>query len=437
MKTRRLERVRRGWLDLRRTVLAVAVAMPMFGWCTAIHAQGPFAWRPDTAPLGNVPPAAAGVLAATTWDPDGPGALDTLLVVGGLFTSGGGVPAANIAAWNGEHWTPFGSGMNGAVRALTVYNGELIAAGSFSMAGGAPANRIARWDGESWQPLGAGLSFVEVRALAVFQGDLYAAGVVGQPTGRLARWNGSSWQIVDGVHNGAIQALAVYNDGLIVAGLFNTQDPPPFTSVADSIARWDGSSWQALGTGMLFQRIDALAVFDGDLIAGGAFTNAGGVPANHVARWDGTSWHSLGSGVDGVVLSLTAYSGSGELIAGGEFTTASSTAVNHTARWDGTSWQPMNQGLNATVRALTTFASDVVAGGNDSQLHAIWARWGPLCPQGDVNGDGVVNVDDLIAVILAWGPCPQPPTPCPADVDGSGAVDVDDLIAVILNWGGR
>jgi hypothetical protein len=54
---------------------------------------------------------------------------------------------------------------------------------------------------------------------------------------------------------------------------------------------------------------------------------------------------------------------------------------------------------------------------------------------GDVNGSGAVDVDDLIGVILAWGPCPAPPAPCPADVNTSGSVDVDDLIAVILAWG--
>jgi hypothetical protein len=55
---------------------------------------------------------------------------------------------------------------------------------------------------------------------------------------------------------------------------------------------------------------------------------------------------------------------------------------------------------------------------------------------GDVNGDGVVDVDDLIAVILGWGACADcPPPNCPADVNDDCAVDVDDLIAVILNWG--
>jgi hypothetical protein len=56
------------------------------------------------------------------------------------------------------------------------------------------------------------------------------------------------------------------------------------------------------------------------------------------------------------------------------------------------------------------------------------------CPA-DVDGNGAVDVDDLIAVILAWGPCPAPPEPCDPDIDNNGSVDVDDLIAVILGWG--
>jgi hypothetical protein len=53
---------------------------------------------------------------------------------------------------------------------------------------------------------------------------------------------------------------------------------------------------------------------------------------------------------------------------------------------------------------------------------------------GDVNGDDLVDVDDLVRVILAWGACAAPPMPCPADMNPNGEVDVDDLIAVILNW---
>ena len=48
----------------------------------------------------------------------------------------------------------------------------------------------------------------------------------------------------------------------------------------------------------------------------------------------------------------------------------------------------------------------------------------------DVNGDGVVNVLDLLAVIAAWG---SPGGP--EDVNSDGVVDVLDLLAVIAAWG--
>jgi hypothetical protein len=55
---------------------------------------------------------------------------------------------------------------------------------------------------------------------------------------------------------------------------------------------------------------------------------------------------------------------------------------------------------------------------------------------GDANGDGAVNVADLVAVVLAWGPCPKPcPPSCAADVTADCSVEVADLVAVVLNWG--
>jgi hypothetical protein len=55
----------------------------------------------------------------------------------------------------------------------------------------------------------------------------------------------------------------------------------------------------------------------------------------------------------------------------------------------------------------------------------------PIWPiEGDTNCDKRVDADDLISVILSWGPCGA----CLSDVTGDGTVDVDDLIEVILNW---
>jgi len=54
------------------------------------------------------------------------------------------------------------------------------------------------------------------------------------------------------------------------------------------------------------------------------------------------------------------------------------------------------------------------------------------------NGDELVNVQDLLAVIAVWGPCANP-NACPADIapapSGDDTVNVQDLLAVIAAWG--
>lgn len=70
---------------------------------------------------------------------------------------------------------------------------------------------------------------------------------------------------------------------------------------------------------------------------------------------------------------------------------------------------------------------------NPTEVALAWIVPNTLRP-GDVNGDGLVNVTDLLAVISAWGPCPVPAN-CPADVTHDGVVNVADLLMVISNWG--
>jgi choice-of-anchor B domain-containing protein len=76
--------------------------------------------------------------------------------------------------------------------------------------------------------------------------------------------------------------------------------------------------------------------------------------------------------------------------------------------------------------------SVVEAGVDDVRI--VYYNCGTTVP-GDINGDGFVNVIDLLAVINAWGPCPAPPAACPADVTNDGFVNVSDLLFVISNWG--
>ena len=58
------------------------------------------------------------------------------------------------------------------------------------------------------------------------------------------------------------------------------------------------------------------------------------------------------------------------------------------------------------------------------------------CQAGDINGNGAVDVPDLLMLLAAWGPCPLPcPPTCPEDFDGNCAVGVPDLLILLANWG--
>jgi hypothetical protein len=54
---------------------------------------------------------------------------------------------------------------------------------------------------------------------------------------------------------------------------------------------------------------------------------------------------------------------------------------------------------------------------------------------GDIDGDGAVTFQDLLALLGAWGPCPAPPASCPADLDGDGIVGFSDLLSLLAHWG--
>ena len=75
----------------------------------------------------------------------------------------------------------------------------------------------------------------------------------------------------------------------------------------------------------------------------------------------------------------------------------------------------------------------VVEAGVDD-VRVVYYNCDPVKMPGDVTGNGVVDVDDLIAVVNAWGACPVPPPSCDADLTGNGVVDVDDLLEVINHW---
>lgn len=342
-----------------------------------------------------------------SWSPLGTGmdyfvrSLTTLpngdLVAGGSFSAAGGVTVNGIARWNGTSWSALGPGMNGHVHSLTTLpNGDLVAGGLFTAVGSVSANCIARWDGASWSALGSGIPGYYVYASTTLpNGDLAVGGwfttAGGIGASHLARWNGASWSTFGawGEVDGPVSACTrLPNGDLVVGGRFTTAGGVP----ANRIARWNGTTWSPLGSGLgggSAPWVSTLATLpNGDLVAGGDFTTAGGVSANRIARWDGTSWSALGPGLGNYPLALAALP-NGDVVIGGYGVTVSGGTRSWVARWDGSSWSDLGSGMflptsaglgGASVRALLALPNgELVAGGQfttaDNALTNHIARW--------------------------------------------------------------
>jgi hypothetical protein len=280
------------------------------------------------------------------------GVSGTDLYAGGCFTAAGGIPATNIAKWNGSAWSALGSGMGPYspyatsttyVQALAVSGTNLYAGGYFTTAGGVPANNIAQWNGGAWSALASGTTgsypnwpFAFVDALAVCGTNLYAGGSFNTAGGLsascIAKWDGSAWSALgsgmSGSNNPCVYTLAVIGTNLYAGGSFTMAGGV----AANYIAKWNGLAWSSLGSGMN-AAVMALAASGTNLYAGGAFTMAGGLPANYVAKWDGQAWSSLGSGLDESVIALAA-DGAGHLFAGGDFARAGNKLSSYIALAD-------------------------------------------------------------------------------------------------------
>lgn len=50
---------------------------------------------------------------------------------------------------------------------------------------------------------------------------------------------------------------------------------------------------------------------------------------------------------------------------------------------------------------------------------------------GDITGDGVIDVSDILALIGNWGPCKSD---CPADLNDDGVVGVSDILLLLSYW---
>lgn len=310
------------------------------------------------------------------------------IVASGNFWRVGEAGARRIARWNGAQWVPFGTGLNGRVRAATVLaSGERVLGGDFTVAGGAPANRVVRWDGISFLPLGAGLDAEVETLVALANGDVVAGGYF-QHAGSvqvdgIARFDGTSWSSLGtstGASNSVLAAVELVSGDLVAAGTFSSMGGVSATNVA----RWDGLAWSALGNGLPGGTVLALAVLpDGSLVAGGNFETYSGAPADYIARWDGTRWSALGSAIGGTVF-VARVLPDGDLLVASDWIRLGAQPGPGLARWDGTRWHAVRTDLDDVDAIAVRSDGRVLVGGSflmlGGQPSAYFAEATPTCP---------------------------------------------------------
>lgn len=174
-------------------------------------AQCDLTWSADQAQ--NFAGTNGTVHAAVSFDPDGPGPQQELLVIAGPFTIAGSTQQlAGLAAFDGQQWIPMdGPAFDAPPKQLHVIQGRLYATGGFVRRHDEPGQGVAEFDVEGWV----------WRAVA---GDSGVSGGV----------------------NGTVVDSDVLGNELVVAGSFTMAGTNPEIP-ARNIAAWNGQTWREVG----------------------------------------------------------------------------------------------------------------------------------------------------------------------------------------------
>jgi hypothetical protein len=349
------------------------------------------------------------------------------LIVGGSFTFGeqfrgrGDYIPSNVLRWDGgSDWIDMNSGLNGEVYTLAVCDGQLLAGGVFTRTGRHNvASRVAAWneDGWAWHHLGQGTEIGPVvYALSQYEGELIAGGSMraagDELVGCFARWDGEQWTGFGGVTDGPVLTLLPYNSDLILGGSFYwvAGEVP-----CQGIGRWDGSDWHTLGDGLEYYpaygpQVRVLCEWQGDLVVGGRFFGAVGVPSPNVIRWDGIEWHPMGGGLPHTAYGMTLFEN--------DVVAAHDHDGGHVCRWQDDTWGTMGEPFDGTIRALAVYNGDLIAGGDfthngNTEIEGV-ARWdgeawvpfdsspGNAVWAFEVHGESLIAAGDFPGGVLSW-----------------------------------
>ncbi len=227
-----------------------------------------------------------------------------------------------------------------------------------------------------WAAVGDGLNGY-ANASAVYNGAVHVGGTFNSAGGvtclGVARWNGTAWGPVGGgtqqaANTHPVQALTVFDNELIAGGWLDSVSGIP----VHNVARWNGTTWSPMDADMSIDLVSGFTVHNGELYACGVTDGTGMGTGHCVMRWSGSNWVAIGSSTfPTVVYALASYGGS--LYAAGSFEVINGVSVNGIARWDGTTWSDLEGGIpwmgfQHSMRALAVFDGKLFVGGHFSSV---------------------------------------------------------------------
>ncbi len=289
-----------------------------------------------------------------------------LLFVGGNFDTAGGMNINDIATWDGTNWNTFGNNAvfssPGNVSAIVNYNGNIIIGGDIDSIGLVKVNNIALWNGNDWQPIGSGFNG-PVRDLIVYQGELYACGQFlysdTNYVGCFVKWNGFKWEQVSQLV-GYAHTFTLYNGQLIIGGAFSGQINPNF----NNIVAWDGNVSDTSYSGFN-NTVITLKSLEDTLYAVGQFTATSFNQSNYLSVFYNHSWHSIGAPTGGSNWITDVIKFNNELYVCGYFLNPPDIC-----KYNGSGFDSVAD-VQGFISNLTLYNGALYAGGYFSQLNGI------------------------------------------------------------------
>lgn len=246
---------------------------------------------------------------------------DNLVAVGDFTNVEGKAQNDRVVIWNSDlaQWDSLRSGLNNAAVCLTTHNTALIVGGGFTTAGGVTVNKVASWNGTAWSALGS-TDIGNVSALESWNGVLYAgtstglwfytgsawtqiSGVdaevlclqpyrnelwIGNSEADIYSYNGSAvtnWGYTEG-NEGDIIEMCVTPDGkdLYIIGSFYRMIYNNRNTVSKHILRFNGSNYSAVVYGGIDLRPEDLVIWLGALYVNGDLFSAAGKEYSNIFK---------------------------------------------------------------------------------------------------------------------------------------------------------